>query len=561
MDMRFEEGAFARSLEEINRAAIAHTNDYRPDHPFGAFLAHVFTDVLQSTVLESPVVKSLIESAIDSEPEKRQTLATLARTQATLHQVRTCLDQPLLDGLFTSLNELIDLFSSLNELIPAALFPEQDADTFLIPYDPALFGQTRQSSMTSLAIFGLLYSDQLWPRDSWPWTLTREYLFNLAGYGRYTGSELQKLAQSSQAGPVADLAAAHLAGRGNARAARMFAQKGQAALTSAAFQKDYRTLLQSDTPASQFLVKGLELLRKLGDDQITSLTNAAGVGPADGAFLCEAAKSIREAGGKPTPEALWPVVERHWDSSLKGHLQNLLDRFAPRIESTTNANELYKIGLSLMCGEGPIQDAQEAAQAFLKAAELGHAGAQMCFGRCCEQGQGVAQDFSTAAHWYRKADEQNEPHAACSLGNLYLSGRGVTQDLDEAVRCFRRDADRDCPVAMLMLGQIYEKQKDTVQALKWYRRAAEEIGHPEAQFILGDRLSDGITLDKPDYAEAYMWFSLAAIQGHPIAQSDARRVKRQLTAEQIEEAKRRGEAILERIREKRQTAEKRGGDQ
>ncbi len=190
------------------------------------------------------------------------------------------------------------------------------------------------------------------------------------------------------------------------------------------------------------------------------------------------------------------------------------------------------------------------------------------------QGVGVAREPAMAAAWLRKAAEQDYPHAACELARAYRDGAGVPHNLEEAARWFRRGAEQDCTTAMqglaaallarsgasredrdeairwlrkaaelncaeaqASLGAIYEKQGDIEEALRYYRQAAGR-GLAQVQLRLGGLLSDGIST-KPDYAEAWVWFKLAAEQGGRFAATQAQRMERKLTAEQLESAKQR----------------------
>jgi TPR repeat protein len=78
--------------------------------------------------------------------------------------------------------------------------------------------------------------------------------------------------------------------------------------------------------------------------------------------------------------------------------------------------------------------------------------------------------------------------------------------------------------------------KDAAEAVKWYRRAAEQ-GYAEAQDRLGVCYYLGIGVPK-DFAEAYKWFILASDKGDEDAKTNATVVGRQLTPERIVEAQR-----------------------
>lgn len=62
----------------------------------------------------------------------------------------------------------------------------------------------------------------------------------------------------------------------------------------------------------------------------------------------------------------------------------------------------------------------------------------------------------------------------------------------------------------------YYNQQNYIEAVKWYRKAAEQ-GHAGAQRVLGDCYysGDGVT---QDYKEAVKWLSKAAEQGDKKAQ-------------------------------------------
>ena len=76
--------------------------------------------------------------------------------------------------------------------------------------------------------------------------------------------------------------------------------------------------------------------------------------------------------------------------------------------------------------------------------------------------------------------------------------------------------------------------KDAVQAVSWYRKAAEQ-GHASAQGNLGAMYSRGEGVPK-DYVTAYMWRNLAAAQGDEIAKQARDALETPMTPAQIAEA-------------------------
>jgi hypothetical protein len=166
-----------------------------------------------------------------------------------------------------------------------------------------------------------------------------------------------------------------------------------------------------------------------------------------------------------------------------------------------------------------------------------------------EAGRGVPQDFSEAMRWYQIAYAGKVPHAACRIAGLYSDGKGVGQSLDEAVRWYQLEADQwGCPTAQYNVGRDFEAKSAWPEALRRYRNSAER-GYTDAQVRLGELLSDGFTVP-PDYVEASQWLILATEgRTNRLAEVQLRRVKAKLTAEQLNEAQRRAEAVMKRLRD------------
>lgn len=60
--------------------------------------------------------------------------------------------------------------------------------------------------------------------------------------------------------------------------------------------------------------------------------------------------------------------------------------------------------------------------------------------------------------------------------------------------------------------------KDEIEALRWFRAAAEE-GHSGAQYYMGEIYQYGQADRVKDEAKALSWYQLAADQGHLLAQT------------------------------------------
>ena len=71
---------------------------------------------------------------------------------------------------------------------------------------------------------------------------------------------------------------------------------------------------------------------------------------------------------------------------------------------------------------------------------------------------------------------------------MYERGQGLPQDYIEALKWYRKAADQGLPEAATNIGTLYEKgqgvTQDYSEALEWYRKGAEQ-GSVEAEHNLG----------------------------------------------------------------------------
>ncbi|WP_202816285.1 tetratricopeptide repeat protein [Immundisolibacter cernigliae] len=122
----------------------------------------------------------------------------------------------------------------------------------------------------------------------------------------------------------------------------------------------------------------------------------------------------------------------------------------------------------------------------------------------------------------------------------------MPQDYVQAVKWYRLAAEQGRAAAQRTLGFMYDKgqgvPQDYVQAVKWYRLAAEQ-GDAAAQNNLGTMYDYGRGVPQ-DYVQAHKWYSLAASQALTKSESHEQVVKNRdqaaarMTPAQIAEAKR-----------------------
>ena len=244
-------------------------------------------------------------------------------------------------------------------------------------------------------------------------------------------------------------------------------------------------------------------------------------------------------------------------------------------------------------GNGVPQDYSKAAEYLRKSAEQGYAPAQTGLGSCYAHGEGVKQDYTEALRWYRKAAAQEDSLAEYCLGYACAHGKGAPKDIEAAVSWWQKSAERGQVYAQNALGQFYFQgeypgdtnhinygnaarwlrkaaeqdyagamnnlaflyqygwgvNQDLLEAAKWYGRAAQQ-GDAMAQANLGLMYQAGHGGLPRDQVEAYKWFLLSAEQGNVVGRHSVEEygTARAITADQVDEAKRKAAAFHARSR-------------
>jgi uncharacterized protein len=176
-----------------------------------------------------------------------------------------------------------------------------------------------------------------------------------------------------------------------------------------------------------------------------------------------------------------------------------------------DVNGQFALGFIYDVGFGVPQDFAKSENWYLKAAEQGHAGAQLNLGGKAH----YKRDFVKAIKWYRKAAELGNLDAQFNLGVMYKNGQGLPQDYAEAVNWYRKAAEQGSARGQINLGVMYHSglgvPQDFAEAVNWFRKAAEQ-GVAEAQYNLGGMYESGQGVAQ-DFSEAVKWFRKAAEQG------------------------------------------------
>ena len=130
------------------------------------------------------------------------------------------------------------------------------------------------------------------------------------------------------------------------------------------------------------------------------------------------------------------------------------------------------------------------------------------------------EKFNAAAELIGKVDA-SEAHVQCALGEMYFKGNGLEKDEFEAVKWYRKAAEQGHTKSQFHLGNCYVNgdgiERDEKIAITWFRKAAWR-GDADAQNALGIMYQDGRGVTKNEF-EAAKWFRKAAEQGNADAQN------------------------------------------
>jgi TPR repeat protein len=159
-----------------------------------------------------------------------------------------------------------------------------------------------------------------------------------------------------------------------------------------------------------------------------------------------------------------------------------------------------------------------------KAAEQGDAESQNKVGVLYSLGRGTEPSKEEAVAWYRKAARLKNDKAMFNLGAAYYNGDGVTIDdvasyawfllAEEAGNLSAKDATErassekmaNLSAALAKIGEMYvtgvELPKDPVEALKWYRKAADAGGGKASVMVASLLLADRRSATPEENAEA-----------------------------------------------------------
>lgn len=178
-----------------------------------------------------------------------------------------------------------------------------------------------------------------------------------------------------------------------------------------------------------------------------------------------------------------------------------------------------------------------------QSAASGYPPGQLLLAEFYQQGQGAPGDSDRALDLIEAAANQGLASAQYKAGMARLDGLGTQSDRTAAVRWLERAAGQDYVEAQLELAELYFNEPETEQhnARQWLNRAAL-LGSATAQYRLGASYLEGRG-GPADPAQAYVWLSLALLNGEQRARAEVQQLASHLSPSQLEMARQRINAV------------------
>lgn len=211
-------------------------------------------------------------------------------------------------------------------LSPGALNVASPKQAFHVPLDDIDMALARNNIATMFSGLVFKYSDQVFPKYSWPWTLARESVFLLGGQGTYADAELKRLYESEDTGPIGSLVIAQLLAKMNSSSARTFAIRGLTHLTASDFNADCKLLLSGDSGVARTFAAIAANLRGLSDAEIEGL--ALSLAPAEATLVRECSEALKLRPSEAMLPVLRPALERYWQDCLRAKVRSGLQKIA-----------------------------------------------------------------------------------------------------------------------------------------------------------------------------------------------------------------------------------------
>lgn len=183
-------------------------------------------------------------------------------------------------------------------------------------------------------------------------------------------------------------------------------------------------------------------------------------------------------------------------------------------------------------------DLTQAAEWATRSAQQRYAPGQLVLGQLYQEGRGVTRDPIRAHGLMKGAADQGLSEAAYHTGLSFRDGSGVRADAARAEQYLEKAASGGHMPAYFALAELHE-QSQPERYRHWMDQAARK-GSARAQFLLGESYARG-NHGTVDHQAAYVWYSLALLNGHQPARAGIEQQEALLTENQLTAARSRVE--------------------
>ena len=296
--VRWVEGAMAERLRALESSTAAWPNSYDSRCPLNSVLAALWRDPWAWQL-----VRAMNENIHLYDPQDEPLVALAGRFLLDHGALR-----PLDDAIVAGWSE-----------------PESTAQTFELP-DVKIDWSSPEKFMASLPQISLFWADDIFPRNSWAWTLSREYALWWAGHTEYIDGQLHRLAVSNDKGPLGCLLTAALLAMRGAPEFKAAAADGLNRLSTADFRHDYHALVADGHPTAKIAEEIAGILRGADPREIDAILRA--MPPVQAALLDKAVRRLRERPHRPAGEAIDAALDEVWSAALRSSVERGLRALA-----------------------------------------------------------------------------------------------------------------------------------------------------------------------------------------------------------------------------------------
>jgi TPR repeat protein len=254
----------------------------------------------------------------------------------------------------------------------------------------------------------------------------------------------------------------------------------------------------------------------------------------DSAKPAAAARQTTPGAGSPGPTALTESLSRKEANNcymlftIKNYRQALEACREPAQHGDAKAQH-HMASLALT-----NRDHEAAAAWATRSAGQQFAPGQLLLGNLYKDGRGVKKDPAQALKLMQQAADGGLPDALHELGMAHQQGIGTEASPARAVQFLTQAANLGHIPAHLALAAQFEAENQPEKARPWLLQAARK-GSARAQYLLGDSYARGRG-GTADNKEAYVWYSLALLNGESRAKPEIDRQAALLTSAQLDEA-------------------------